>query len=502
MGLATIALDTPGLQKSAYLTAINPATEKEIGRVKKATQDEVGLKAQAARDSLKYWSELSLKQRALYLKKVYDTIANSNEYKQYIAKLITEDNGKPLVESYLEIAALLQNMDYLIKKGPGLLKDKNVFYGFDFLSRKGTDHYKPFGVMAIVQPWNYPFYLPLTAITKALISGNTVLFKPSEKTPLIGKLIEEIFQASDFPRGVFNVVHGDGEVGQILLNQEIDKVIFTGSQSVGEKIAKSSKEKTLELGGNDPAIVFADANLENALRGVLWAGLTNCGQACASIERVYVENDIYNEFTSRLSQMAENLIVGNGLNDNTDIGPLITEYDLGNIDLKIQRAVSQGAQILTGGERIKINNHGFFYKPTVLTDVNHDMDLMKTETFGPIIPIMSFKGEEEAIHLANDSRYGLAATVFTGNSSRGEEIAKKLDCGTVWINDPLFMQSHPKADWKGEKDSGYGTSSLFDFVRKQHISKDRAPQYFMHPWQFPYKGKADWIRKFMNLWFR
>lgn len=500
MGLATITLDVPGLIRPEYLTAINPATEEAIGKVKKATEDDVRLKTQAARNSLQFWSGLSVKERALYLKNVYDNITHNHEFEKFIAELITKDNGKPLFESYLEIAALLQNMHYLIKRGSKLLRDKNIFYGLDFLSRKGTDHYKPFGVIAIIQPWNYPFYLPLTAITKALIAGNTVVFKPSEKAPLVGELIEHMFRISGFPTDVVNVVHGDGKTGQILLEQSIDKVIFTGSYEVGEKIKNRCKEKTLELGGNDPAIVFKNANINNALRGVLWGRFTNCGQACASTKRVYVENDIFNEFTDRLSAMSESLIVGNGLEDDTDIGPLITEGDLKNIDLKTRKAISQGARVLTGGERI--NRPGFFYKPTILTDVNHDMEVMTEETFGPVLPVMPFKGEAEVIHLANDSRYGLAATIFTGDIGRGREIAEKLDCGTVWINDPLFMQSHPKADWKGEKDSGYGNSSIFDFVKKQHISTDKVPQTFMHPWQFPYKGKGKWVHRFVNFWFK
>lgn len=494
---------TGTIKTNTLLTSINPATGCVNGHVDADDEDNIVRKVQHAKSAFTYWSKLSLKERACFLQKVYDTIARDKDYQTYIAHTITIDNGKPLVESYLEIASVLQNMKYLIRRGPKLLKDKSIFYGLEYITRKGTDHYKPFGVSAIIQPWNYPFYLPMIAITKALLAGNTVVFKPSEETPLIGKLIQGIFGQNGFPEGVINVAHGDGTVGEILLNQDVDHVVFTGSVEVGKEIGKKCEERNiprvLELGGKDPAIIFNDANLNNALAGILWGALTNCGQACASVERVYVQEGVADDFIHGIEPMIKSLHIGNGMDDTTDIGPVINEMQLRKLETQIKDAREKGAHVVVGGKRIE--QEGFFFEPTLMTDVDHSMSVMNDETFGPIIPIMTFRTKKDAVKLANSTRYGLAASIFTRDNSMANRVAEELHCGTVWINDPLFMQAHPMADWRGENDSGYGSSSLSSFVKKQHISTDRLPLPLLHQWQFPYAGKAKWLYKLIRLLF-
>lgn len=482
------------------IKAINPATNDIIGEIPVSNKSTVSAKVEESRKAFLSWSQLSIKERAGYLQKVYDLIVKKNE----IAKTITQNNGKPRPESNLaEIAATLQNMEYFIANGQKLLKDKRVPLDLLYASRKSKLTYEPYGVVGLIQPWNYPFYLPMAAITKALIAGNTVVFKPSENTPLVGKLIEDLFKEACFPSGVLNVVHGDGKTGAALIEENLDKVVFTGSVEVGKKIAVKCAERlipvSLELGGKDPAIVLKDlkedSDIDYAARSILWGAFTNSGQACASIKRVYVEKEIYDRFLERLIELKNKLHVGNSENDYIDIGPIINKAQFEKIQAHLEAAKAEGATI--HGGLVLERGGGYFLEPVILTGVNHSMKTMKEEIFGPVLSVMKVEDDEEAIELANDTEYGLAANIFTKDIKKADVIARKLKAGTVWINDPLFLQAHPATPWKGYKNSGYGgNGTIHDFVKPKHISIERLPFSFLHQWQFPYKGKA---KLFSNL---
>lgn len=483
----------PTTTKQDLIKVLNPATEDCIAEIQASSESEIKEKVNNARNAFSSWKILLIEERISYLKKIYEIIIEDREN---IAKTITKNNGKPLSESYLtEIASTLQVMEYFIKNGSSLLKRKNISLGALYPMKKSFISYEPFGVIAIIEPWNYPFYLPLSAITKALVSGNTFVFKPSSTVSLIRKLIEEILVKAKLPQGVANVIYGGGEIAGALLDCDIDKVVFTGSSSVGKKIAEACAKKlipvSLELGGKDPAIVFKSCNLDYACGGIVWGALSNCGQACASIERVYVESEIYDDFIEKITSLVKELKVGNGLDDKTDVGPLISEEQLRKVEDHINDALSKGAKLHTGGTRL--DRPGFFFEPTVLSNVDHSMKIMTEETFGPVIPIMKFKTQEEAISLANDTKYGLAASIWTGEMEGIEKIAMGLNCGTVWVNDSLFLQAHPACPWIGYKESGYGCSEIYDFVRVKHISLDQGFISGLRPksfWWYPYKGKA------------
>lgn len=488
------------------LTVLNPSIGEKIFDIEFSTKDEVTAKAKLAKDAFLSWKNIDIEERINYLKRIYSLILKN---KDLIAKTVTLENGKPLAESYLqEVASTLQVMDYFIRKGPKLLSDKRIPLGFLYPTKKSFNVYEPYGTVAIIEPWNYPFYLSMSTITKALLSGNTFVFKPSEYGSLVGKLMEKIITDADLPHGVCNFVYGDGSIGEALVNSSIDKVFFTGSTHVGKKIAQSCAERlipvSLELGGKDPAIVLKDCNLDYTARGIVWGALANCGQACASIERVYVHKDIHDELVRKVVELVRKLNIGDGFSEKTDIGPLNNENQLKKVQNQIQEALQKGAILHTGGKQT--GKEGFFFEPTVLSNVSHDMKIMNEETFGPVIPIYKFETPEEAIRLANSTRYGLAASIWTGSpySKETKRLVSSLDSGTVWINDSLFQQSHPTCNWEGYKESGYGGSSISDFVRTKHVSYDRGYIPLIRSsnlWWYPYEGKTNLFRKFIDILF-
>ena len=481
------------------IECINPATEEKIFEISPSSESEIKDKVNKAKNTVSFWSNLSIEKRISYLSTLYKIIVSDREN---IAKEISTNTGKPLAEVYItEIASALQVIDYYIKNTSRLLKEKNIFLGALYPTKKSHLSYSPHGVIAIIKPWNYPFYLPLSAMTKALATGNTCVIKPAPQTAYIGKLIEDLCLKADLPDGVVNFIYGDSNEGNILLDSEIDKVVFTGSTEIGklilEKCTKRFIPVTLELGGKDPAIVLKDSNLDYVTNGILWGALSNCGQACASIERVYVHSDIYDAFIEEITLLTKKLKVGNPKDDEIDIGPLANKNQLEKVESHIEDATSKGANIHCGGKRI--DSKGFFFEPTIISNVNHSMKIMTEETFGPVIPIMKFDTEEEALQLANDTKYGLAASIWTGDSASAKSLANKLNCGTVWVNDSLFLQAHPQCPWQGYKESGYGSSTIYDFVRTKHISIDKGYISSIRPksfWWYPYKGKA---RSFLDL---
>ncbi|NPV10292.1 MAG: aldehyde dehydrogenase family protein [Ignavibacteria bacterium] len=456
------------------IESYNPNSKQKIGEFEKTDPSRVEEIVQKARQAHLKWNSLTIDKRIDFLKKAKSILYRNREK---IAKLITEENGKPIFESYsTEIIPTLSLFDYYIKNSKKFLRPHYERIKLPvMIHKKSWIEYVPFGVVGIISPWNYPLLLPMGQIIPALIAGNSVVFKPSEWTPLVGQKIKEIFDEAGLPENVFNIIFGEAEIGKALVESSIDKLFFTGSTKVGKIISKAASEKllpvSLELGGKDPAIVLADADLDRAVYGILWGSLMNAGQTCVSIERVYVDEKIYDNFLSRLIDEIKKLTPYS----NSEF------YDYSNIKLTkqveiikehIEDALSKGAKILYGG---KIENN--FVQPTILIEVNHSMKVMREETFGPVIPIMKFKTIDEAIELANDSDYGLSASIWTKNISLGKSIAKKIQAGSVLINDCISHFGAGEAVIGGIKMSGTGRvhskSGLMEMVYEKYYNYDK-----------------------------
>jgi len=319
--------------------------------------------------------------------------------------------------------------------------------------------YRPMGVVGIITPWNFPFLLSLNPSVQALMAGNTVVLKPSEITPFVGLALAQLFADAGLPEDAFQVVTGDGATGAALLEAGCDKIAFTGSVRTGRRIAEVCGRAlvpcTLELGGKDPMIVCDDADIERAARGAVWGAFTNAGQVCMSTERVYVVEPIAKAFTERVVALTRELRQGPESEGEVDVGAITSPAQIEIIEAHVADAVAKGATVLTGGRRNPAYA-GFFFEPTVLVDVNHDMAIMRDETFGPCLPIQVVKDEEEALRLANDSPYGLQASVWTRDSRKGKRLANRVAAGGVVVDDCIVTYGISESPFGGVKDSGIG----------------------------------------------
>jgi acyl-CoA reductase-like NAD-dependent aldehyde dehydrogenase len=323
-----------------------------------------------------------------------------------------------------------------------------------------------------------------------------VVLKPSELTPLIALKIGELFSRAGLPEGLLEILTGDGSTGAALVEARVDKIMFTGSVATGKRVAEAAARYlipvVLELGGKDPMIVLEDADIENAARGAVWGAFANAGQACASVERCYVHESIAPKFIERVVAETETLKQGVGTEAAVDIGSMTNERQLQIVENHVGDAKQRGARILTGGHRGG-NPDGFFYQPTVLTNVDHDMTIMRDETFGPVLPVMTFRTDDEAVKLANDSVYGLTASVWTRNIARGRRIAERIEAGTVMVNEVVYTHGIAQTPWGGVKDSGYGRThgraGLLELVTPQHIHVNRI-SFLPDLWWFRYNQNA------------
>jgi succinate-semialdehyde dehydrogenase/glutarate-semialdehyde dehydrogenase len=484
------------------IVCINPATGQENGRVPLLSASEVQAAVRRARQAQPAWSRLSYRYRA-------DAILRAREivlaHVDDIAGLISRETGKPPAEATsMEVVPTLDLMYYFAHNTKKLLRRDKINIGqYGLMGRSSYLVYKPLGVVGIISPWNFPWATPLDEVVMALMAGNAVVLKPSELTPLTALKISQVFKQARLPEGLLEIVTGDGSTGGALVEAGVDKVMFTGSVATGKKVAEAAAKHltpvVLELGGKDPMVVLDDANLENAARAAVWGGFCNAGQACASIERLYVHESIAREFTERVVDETRKLKVGPPDGEAVDVGSMTNERQLRIVEDHIQDAVEQGARIETGGHRIG-NSDGWFHEPTVVTNVDHSMDVMRDETFGPVLPIMTFKTDDEAVRLANDSIYGLTASVFTSDIGRGRRIAEQIDAGTVMINEVVYTHAIAQTPWGGVKQSGYGRThgklGLLELVSAQHIHVNRVP-WLPDVWWFRYtKGAANLFRGF------
>jgi succinate-semialdehyde dehydrogenase/glutarate-semialdehyde dehydrogenase len=388
-------------------------------------------------------------------------------------------------------------MHYFAENTESLLDPRKIGLGqYNLMGRSSCVVYKPLGVAGIISPWNFPWATPLDEVVMALMAGNAVVVKPSEFTPLTALKIGSIFEQAQLPDGLLQIVTGDGSTGEALVDAGVNKIMFTGSVRTGKRVAEiAAKHLTpvvLELGGKDPMIVLEDANLENAARAAIWGAFCNSGQACASIERCYVHESIAGEFVDLVVKETRALKQDKASVDPVDIGAMTNERQLEIVEDHVGDAVERGAEVRAGGHRINDSN-GWFHQPTVVTGVDHSMKLMREETFGPVLPIMTFKTDDEAIRLANDSIYGLTASVFTRDIARGRRLAERIDAGTVMVNEVVYTHAVAQTPWGGVKQSGYGRThgrlGLLELVSAQHIHVNGVPG-IADVWWFPYTKQA------------
>jgi len=381
------------------------------------------------------------------------------------------------------VLVVLDAARFLIDNAYRLLRDEPVPHGnLATRLKSGWLVREPYGVIGIVSPWNYPFSIPATETLAALVAGNAVVLKPSEFTSLVALELQSLLREASVPRDVFQVVVGDGATGAALVYSQIDKLVFTGSVATGKRIAASAAERllpvVLELGGKDPMLVLDDADVDVASSAAVWGAFVNAGQTCLSVERCYVHRSLYPQFLRACVEKTKRLRVGNGLDRETDVGPMIHERQFRMVEAHVEHAVARGAQVLAGGSRL-LELGGNFYQPTVVADVTHEMRIMREETFGPVLPVMAFDTDEEAVRLANDSEYGLAASVWTRNRQRGERLARRIQAGTVMVNDVVSCFGISEAPHGGVKSSGVGRThgrfGLEEMVRLKYVDVDRMP---------------------------
>ncbi len=478
--------------QAAMLESFNPSTGALLGSVPVTPPEDVQAVVAAVAQVQPVWSQLRLRDRALYMLRAAQVVIDEADE---IRDLIVAEQGKPRNEAFsMEILPTIDALNWIAGEGQEILADEQIAMPQLFLKTKQSAFtYEPLGVIGVIAPWNYPWSIPFGEVALALMAGNGVVLKPASLTPLIGARIERVFERAGIPDGLVRVIHGPG-TGPALVESSTAKIFFTGSvetgRGVGEACARRLKGSVLELGGKDPMIVLEDANLDHAVAGALWGGFANAGQTCSGIERVYVMREVAERFIARVVSGARALTVGDPLGWRTEIGPMISGQQHALVAELVDDAVAHGAKLECGGPlpTPPAGLSGDFYAPTVLTGVTHDMRIMREEIFGPVLPIIVVDSEAEAVALANDSAFGLGASVWTGDRGRGERFARELEAGMVWINDHMFSHGACQLAWGGVKDSGLGrTHSKFGLYECVNVKlRVWEPSKIRDPWWHPY----------------
>lgn len=419
----------------------NPANGEITGEAPVLTKEDVASAVAKAKKAFQSWKKTSFAERASYVFKMKDLLI---KHKEEIAILTTKEMGKPLSEAREDIDFELGFLDYYAQNAERILGEKVI--GEDERAIYKTV-YEPWGVCASIAPWNFPISMASSGITAQLLAGNTVVFKPSEYTTLTQKLFVDLFNQTKLPEGVLQYVVGDGQVGKMLIDADIDLVWFTGSTRVGQAIYRQCAKKfikcILELGGSSPGIVFADCDFAATVEIVFSARFYNCGQVCSAIKRLFVEESIFEPLVKQLVKRVSQVKLSDPLKE-AGIGPLVSKKQLETLMAQVDDAVAKGARVLIGGKRPQETEFakGNYYEPAILTNVTREMRVYKEEVFGPVLPIMPFKSEEEAISLANDTQYGLTAEVFTKDKEKGMRVARAIAAGGVSINGDLIYAPH------------------------------------------------------------
>ena len=481
----------------------NPATLEKICELPVASPDQVSQAVDRARKAQLAWSQTSMAERSRLFYRLRDLLLDEGEK---LADILTAETGRPRSEVFgNELFYLCDAIGAWAKKGPRFIRPEKIRPHFPLLkAKKVTVMHAPRGVVGIISPWNFPLTMTLGEALPALIAGNAVVIKPSELTPLSAIFGAEIAAKAGFPENLLQVVTGYGATGETLIDCA-DMIAFTGSVETGKLVMRRAAERlipvSLELGGKDPMIILKDANLERAAGACVWGALMNSGQICTSIERVYIEAPVYQSFVDKVVARVRAIRQGPSESE-ADIGCMTSEEQLKKVTAQVDEAVARGAKALTGGRRHP-DLPGYYYEPTVLVDVDHSMSVMTEETFGPIIPLVKVTDAEEALRLANDSRYGLSGSIFTGDAATAQRLAAGMQSGSVCINESLVSFIVADAPMGGRKDSGFGyrhgAEGIRKFCQQKTIVADKFGLKEEFPWYPATAKKANQVRHLLNL---
>ncbi len=473
------------------LISRDPRDGSEIGRVPMDDESSVRAKVARAGEAFRSWAEAPWRERAGRLRRIRAELQRRGHE---LAELVSREMGKPLAESYfVEVIPNKDIFNYHLRQVPRLLKPRRVRLDpLNYPRKRGTLQLVPRGVVALITPWNFPAAISLRSIVPVLLTGNTLVYKPSSSTALTGAFLAEVFQAH-LPPGVFEIVQGPGALGEKLLDCGIDMLLFTGSLEVGRHLAARAGERlipvSLELGGKGPAIVLPDADLDRAAAGLVWGAFNNCGQNCASIERVIAISSIHDELIERLEREMKRLRLWSQEHGDGDVGVFATQAQRQIAAGQVAQAVRDGARLIRGGEFI--GEQG--YSPALLADVTPEMPVVREETFGPVLPVLRAESADEAVHLANECAYGLTASIWTRDFALARRMARRIECGVVTVNNHSFTAAIPAAPWTGVKGTGYGCTNsvhaIQELLRPRFYLEDHAG-YPRENWWYPYDERA------------
>jgi acyl-CoA reductase-like NAD-dependent aldehyde dehydrogenase len=460
----------------------NPANQEVIGKLPVFNPEQIAAAVSRARQAQPRWAATPVSERLKIVRRFQYLLV---EQKEAIAEVITREAGKPLAEALAtEVLVVLDGAQYLLNNVAEFLRPESIPHAnLAMKLKRGMLLREAYGVVGIISPWNYPFSLPSVQTLTALATGNAVVLKPSEFTPYSSLELQRVLREAGLDPDLLQVITGEGPAGGALVQSDIDKLVFTGSVATGKRVAQAAAARllpvVLELGGKDPMVVLEDADVDVASSAAVWGAFMNSGQTCLSVERCYVHASIYENFLNGCVAKAAKIRQGHGMHGESDIGPMIHERQLKIVQAHVEDAVRRGARLLAGGTPLPELGPNF-YAPTILADVTHEMEIMREETFGPVLPVRGFKTEDEAVALANDSEFGLAASVWTRNSKHGEDVARRINAGTVMVNDAVACFGISEAPHGGIKASGIGRThgrfGLEEMVWPKYVDSDRVPR--------------------------
>jgi acyl-CoA reductase-like NAD-dependent aldehyde dehydrogenase len=498
MGLISLAVSEKSENgknraRERVIESYAPASGELIGEAPVMNASDVFAAVERARGAQRAWGALPVEERCERLLRFRDALV---ERAEELVELLGRETGKPRHEALgHELFPLADLMTWYAKHGPQILAPREIPLHL-LKHRRSVVHYVPRGVIGVISPWNFPLIIPFGDAFAALVSGSAAVVKPSEVTPLIALRVKDVWDKSGLPEDLLQIVTGYAETGAALIDSGVQKIVFTGGVETGKRVAAACGERlipcVMELGGKAPLIACADADIERTARAITFAGFTNSGQVCISVERVYAHKDIYQKLVDRVTELTLELRQGDSNKEAVDVGAIIFPKQIEVAERHVADAVSKGAVLKTGGKRRA--GAGQFYEPTVLADCNPSMTVMKDEIFGPIVPIMQVETEERAVELANDSHLGLNAYVFTTDRDHGRRIAERIEAGSVLVNDVLTNYACPEAPFGGIKQSGFGRvhgeDALRDLAELRHISFDRIRPPARDPLWYPYSEKT------------
>jgi succinate-semialdehyde dehydrogenase/glutarate-semialdehyde dehydrogenase len=474
----------------AVIEVNNPANDEKIGEVEVVSLDQAREALERSRMAQARWEAGGIEARTRVVQRFRDVLLDRAEE---VCELLSRENGKVLQESLeMEVFPIADLCTYFTRHAGRILGRRRIPLHL-LMYRRSYLHYRPRGVALVISPWNFPFTIPFGTVVMSLLAGNAVLLKPASLTPLIALKGRELFDEAGLDPDLFQVLPCSGRTASEIIGLGVDYVNFTGSTETGRKVAECCGSSlvpcSMELGGKDPMIVLPDADVDLVTGSLVWGAFANAGQVCASVERAYVHERIYDEVVERVVEKTRSLRVGNPLEDATDMGPMTDPAQLEVVERHVRQARGAGAEVLTGGQRI--DRPGQFFEPTVMTGVTEEMDCMTEETFGPTLPIIEVSSTDEAIRRANDSSFGLDAYVFTADQRQGRRVAERLEAGTVMVNEVLITHACPETPWGGVKQSGIGRvhsdDGLRDLCHAYHVNEERVklPMAWSPFWQ-PY----------------